>query len=296
MRQIRRWQLGWVLLACAVTSGARGVAQAQGPEQEEAESAQGVDPNGRIPRPEQLPPGISHPERWRYVPEGRLVEGNIFDRFFTSTFIAPIIFREPDVGFGGGIALTDIDFRNQRRKEFANIIASVSTEGQQAYRINWRRWINHIDLEDGGIIQDERSYWSARAGYERTLTRRFFGFGSETTPADETSYTDEVVQFSFARNLTIPEPAADWIGSLGTEFEWHNLAYGKVSDVPSTDQAFPVLYEQGDRVALLWLTAAIEWNTRDSLHLPYRGTEVGFEARFTPWHNTGVNRAFSQRW
>ncbi len=48
---------------------------------------EGTEKNGRIPkskRPDDLP----HPNRWRYVPEGRLMDGNIFDRFLVSSFIS----------------------------------------------------------------------------------------------------------------------------------------------------------------------------------------------------------------
>ena len=46
--------------------------------------------------------------------------------------------------------MTDVDFRNQRRREFAGIFLSYTTEGQQSYRINWKRFTNHMDLPGGG--------------------------------------------------------------------------------------------------------------------------------------------------
>ena len=56
-------------------------------------------------------PTISpNPERWRYLPEARLKPGNMLERFLVSSFIAPFVFFEQDIGAGGGIALTDIDF------------------------------------------------------------------------------------------------------------------------------------------------------------------------------------------
>ncbi len=75
-------------------------------------SPRGMDQNGRIPKVP-IPIELKHPERWRYFPEGRLLKGNMLDRFLVSSFFAPTVFHGEDVGTGGGI--TDIDFRNQRR-------------------------------------------------------------------------------------------------------------------------------------------------------------------------------------
>ena len=89
----------------------------------------GIDPDGRIPaidRPDDLP----NPERWRYIPEGRLKPGNVFQRFLVSSMIAPFAFYDGDVGVGFGVALVDIDFREQRRREFAGAFLSYTTEGQ----------------------------------------------------------------------------------------------------------------------------------------------------------------------
>ena len=84
-----------------------------------------MEPNGRIPKVE-LPADVSNPERWRYLPEGRIPEGSFIDRFMASSFAVPLLFFRGDVGAGGGLSLTDIDFRNQRRREFATINLSYN--------------------------------------------------------------------------------------------------------------------------------------------------------------------------
>ena len=38
---------------------------------------EGMDESGRIPSPEK-PEDLEHPGRWRYIPEGRLKPGNVF--------------------------------------------------------------------------------------------------------------------------------------------------------------------------------------------------------------------------
>jgi hypothetical protein len=125
---------------------------------------EGMEPSGRIPKVP-LPSDLPNPERWRYLPEGRIKPGNIFERFLVSSFIAPQFFFGQDIGAGAGIAVTDIDFRSERRREFLGAFLSYTTEGQQKYRAIWRRWLHHEDLPAGGVIVEERSHIDAFGGY-----------------------------------------------------------------------------------------------------------------------------------
>lgn len=243
---------------------------------------EGIDANGRIERPK-LPDDVPNPGRWRYTPEGRLPPGNLLDRLFVSSFISPILFREEDIGFGGGVAITDIDFLNSRGKHFANIFATYSEEGQQVYRVDWSTWLNHRELEDGGIIRDERSRFGAFGEYSRTLTRRFFGFGSDTPESNETSYTEELTTFGTGATLALPEPGSDLMLTGGLNYQHHDLGRGRVSSVPSTNDpaamgGFPVTFRSDRDVSQLWLGGGIAYDTRDSLHQPYSGWRVGLSA------------------
>ncbi len=249
----------------------------------------GIDPDGRIERPP-LADELPHPERWRFIPEGRIVPGSPFERLFQTSFIAPQFFAEPDIGVGGGLVLTDIDFRNQRRQEFAGVFLSYTTEGQQSYRMLWRRFTDHREVPEeqgGGVLQSERSFWFASAGYQRTLTRRFYGFGADSRSTDETSYTDELTSLALARQITLDQAAGDWIGHFGLQFDHHQLQRGRVSAVPSMDQSFPEVFARGDDQALLWLEGGIDWNTRDSLHNPNEGTTAGIGISFAPAQTSG---------
>jgi len=245
---------------------------------------EGMDPNGRIERPE-LPDDVPNPERWRYTPEGRLPPGNLIDRLFVSSFISPILFREEDIGFGGGVGITDIDFLNSRGKHFANIFATYSEEGQQVYRVDWSTWLHHRELETGGIIRDERSRLNAFGEYSRTLTRRFFGFGSDTEESNETSYTENLATVGVNSTFSVPEAGSDLLMSTGLSYQHHRLGRGRVSSVPSTGDVpmggqpgFPALFD-GDRdVGQLWLSGGLAYDTRDSLHQPYSGWRVGLGA------------------
>ncbi len=263
------------LFVAALFVGARLVGQ--GDVARPYDPLDGLDPDGRIPKI-QLPDGLPHPERWRYTPPGRIKPGSVFDRFLVSSFITPLLFREEDIGFGGGFALTDVDFRNQKYAEFANIVATYSAEGQQTYSIFWQRWLEHRELPNGGIVREERNRVFANAGYEKTLTRRFFGFGSRTTEADETSYTEEVTGLGLGIRMSVPDPSTDWLLHLGMRAEHHGLSTGQVTGVPSTEQIFPILSEEGDGETQFWFNGDLSWDTRDSLHQPYHGTRAGITA------------------
>ncbi len=76
-----------VALAIAILS-ARLVAEAQEAGPPKHDPLQGMEASGRIPKVP-LPDDLPNPERWRYLPEGRIKPGNIFERFLVSSFIAP---------------------------------------------------------------------------------------------------------------------------------------------------------------------------------------------------------------
>ncbi len=237
---------------------------------------QGIDKNGRIPKVDK-PDDLIHPERWRYIPEGRLKPGNVFQRFLVSSFIAPFFFRDTDVGFGGGIAITDLDFREQRRREFAGLFASYTVEGQQAYRLAWRRRLHQRDAPGGGIFQEERSFLKAWMGYEKSLTRRFYGFGAKTSAGEETSYTDQTAFGRFGFELAVPDPGADWVVGASLLGEWHGLSGGRVKHRPDMEDvaAFAGIFSRADDYALGWLELELRYDTRDSQRLPYRGFAIG---------------------
>jgi hypothetical protein len=266
------------LLAAPLAAQQQGGPPAGGPPNASAyDPLRGMDADGRIPKPP-IPDDIQNPERWRYTPEARMKPGNLLERFLVSSFVSPILFREEDIGFGGGVALTDVDFRNQRYREFANVLLTYSEEGQQAYRINWQRWLNYRELPGGGVLREERSRLYGRAGYEKTLTRRFFGFGSRTREDDETSYTEELTAAGFGVRVSLPDPGSDWVLRSDLQLEHHGISRGRVSDIPSTEQVFAAEVEDGDDLDQAWLLNSFGWDTRDSLHQPYEGSRLGISA------------------
>jgi len=234
----------------------------------------GIDRDGRIPKVEK-PDDLVNPDRWRYIPEGRLKPGNVFQRFLVSSFIAPFFFRDTDVGVGGGVAITDLDFRQQRRQEFLGLFLSYTTEGQQSYTGVWKRWLHHREAEGGGIFQEERSFLTGYLGYENSLTRRYFGVGDETNEDDESAFSDQTAFARFGIEHSFPEPGSDWVGGLAVRGEWHDLGDGKVGGEGDTRDLFPSDFSDADQSWLVWLEGELRYDTRDSPLLPYTGFEVG---------------------
>lgn len=239
----------------------------------------GMDRDGRIPKIDKSE-YVDHPERWRYVPEGRIKPGSFLERFLVSSFIVPLVFSNSDVGTGLGLAITDIDFRQKRRREFLGGFFSYTTEGQQSYVLRWRRWLKHIDVPDGGVLQEERSFIRAGGGYRKALTLRFFGIGPATRESEETSYTDEVAFLDIGLTRSLEGAFEDVVIDLGLLGEGHWLARGRVSGHPSTDDSvaeggFPGLFRESDGIGLGWLSGGVRWDTRDSQRNAYRGTAVG---------------------
>ena len=251
-----------------------------------------MDRDGRIPK-KKLPGDIQNPDRWRYIPEGRIKPGNTIERLFVSSFVAPIVFYEQDVGAGGGIALTDIDFRQQRRREFAGIFLSYTTEGQQRYSMVWQRWLNHREIEGGGVAFEERSFVRGGAGYAKTLTVRFFGLGPDTSASDETSYTDEVTHARFLIQQSFREPGDNPIYQLSVNVAHHDLAQGRVSDVPSTDEAYPGLFQLGDDYDIMSISGMLRYDTRDSQHSPYEGGLVELNIDGVPFQSNNTAAAIT---
>ena len=235
---------------------------------------QGMDKDGRIPKIDKAA-YVERPDRWRYIPEGRIKPGNVFQRFLVSSFVVPLFFINQDVGTGFGLAFTDVDFRKQRRREFLGGFFSYTTEEQQSYVVRWRRWLKHMDIPGGGVLQEERSFVRAGGGFRKTLTRRFFGIGPSTQERQETSYTDSVAFVDIGIAKSLEGVLDDFVLESGVRGEGHWLDDGKVSGKPTTEELFPVLFEDADKVVLGWLTTSLRWDTRDSQRNPYRGTAIG---------------------
>ncbi|MAG31404.1 MAG: hypothetical protein CL908_11020 [Deltaproteobacteria bacterium] len=284
----------WLSGTSSVVGADEGEPDLAAPEMESVyDPYQGMERNGRIPRIDKSI-YVDHPDRWRYIPEGRIKPGNPLRRFLVSSFVVPLFFQSADVGTGFGAGMTDIDFRNQRRREFLGGFFSYTTEGQQSYVARWRRWLRHMDVSGGGVLQEERSYLRAGGGYRKTLTRRFYGIGPSTQERQETSFTDEIIFVDLGYSRSLEGALDDFVLEFGLLGEAHWLDRGRVSGVegeidvdPENDPVNPnnpldpgtfTLFKEADEVALGWLSTSLRWDTRDSQRNPYRGTAIGASA------------------
>ena len=106
--------LAWIVLAGIVLAGIVAPLQVAGEDAvrpgandlpagspAEYDPFAGLDPDGRIPQVAR-PADMKHPQRWRYIPEGRIKPGNVFERFLVSSAIAPFVSQDKDVGTGFG--------------------------------------------------------------------------------------------------------------------------------------------------------------------------------------------------
>jgi hypothetical protein len=248
---------------------------------------QGVAENGRIPKVP-LPIVTEHPERYRYIPEGRLLPGGPLDRLFVSFFPTPIFYFREAVGAGGGVGLVDIDFRGQRRQEFLGLFVAASTQGQETYRAVWQRWLDHHEVPGGGVVQSDRSFLRISSGYTRTRTRRFFGLGSSTQARDETNYTDEAVEAVADLEHVLPMPWGDVVVLGSLRGVRRNLASGRLPDTPSTEWVHPELVAQADGRASGWVGGGLRYDTRDSTENPYHGLSLEARADAAPVQSLGA--------
>jgi len=239
------------------------------------------DTSGSI-RPADLLAEIDYPDRWRWISEDRIPDGNLFDRILITSFITPLVFFEGDVGAGGGFGITDLDFLNQRRRQFANIWATTTTEGQDRFSFSWHRWLAHGDHPPRGVLQGDRDFIGFSVNHSRTLTSRFFGLGEQTTLQDEGSYTRESNSIGFGIQRSWPEVGGDWVWNIEATLQSDDLDSGKVTGAFDVATQHPILFAEGDDFEALWIRAGIRHDTRDAQHLPYKGHSIGASITTNP--------------
>ena len=145
--------------------------------------------------------------------------------------------------------------------------------------------MHQMDLPDGGVLQEERSFYRAAVRYERSLTRRFFGFGADSDEANETSYTDETTEARIGVQLAVPDPADNLVLGFGVRGEYHHLFRGKVGGKPATSDLFPGVFSDARDSGLGWIDTEVRWDTRDSQRQPYRGWDLGARVAAAPFQS-----------
>ncbi|NCF98749.1 MAG: BamA/TamA family outer membrane protein [Planctomycetia bacterium] len=226
-------------------------------------------------RPADLLEELAYPDRWRWVPNDRLPKGGLVNRLLVTSFVSPIFFFEGDVGAGGGVGVTDIDFLGKRRSQFANTWITYTSEGQQRFSFSWRKWLAHIDDPGRGILQGDRDHVGISLESSRTLTSRFFGLGASTTLDDESSFTRATDSLGFNLQKSLPQIGGPWIYSLGVTLQTDDISSGQVSEALNTVDEYPILTSEGDDFGAVWVQGSLRHDTRDAQHLPYEGHTIG---------------------
>ena len=209
-------------------------------------------------------------------------EGNLIRRLLVTSFISPIFFFDSDVGAGGGFGITDIDFLNKRRSQFANTWITYTTEGQERLSFSWRKWLAHRDYPGRGSLQGDRDYFGLSLESSTTLTSRFFGLGADTLLEQESSYTRETDFISMEIQKSLPKTGGNWIWSASLSLQTDDISSGAVTDVFDMTQQYPDLANTADDFDAIWILAGIRHDTRDAQHLPYDGHSVGISIQGCP--------------
>lgn len=259
------------MLSCGLSGGEAG--------QDGADAA-------RIPLGER-PGWVDRPERWRYLPESRLLGGDPFGRFFVSSFMFPILTFEEATGAGLGAGAVDIEPFGNRRRYALGAFALRTTGGLESYRGFWQLYLAHHELPQGGVIYEERTAVSVDGGYQRNPVRRYYGPGGRGQPGDETSYTDETGELRLAWRGGVPRADGDVAAGASARMLHRNLAPGKQPGRPSTAEVHPGAAAAADGTDALWLGGSLRYDVRDSEANPYRGFTAALEVDAAPAASRG---------
>ncbi len=227
------------------------------------------------------PLAAEHPDRWRYAPPER-TGGELGDRLLVTLYPVPIVYYEASVGAGAGAAIADIDFRGQQRAEQFFLGAATSTEGQTTAAVAWSRFLAHQPTAAGGAWWAETDRVEIRAAYDRTLSRRFFGFGSGSTADAESDYRIARSAVSFNLDLALPAPGSPWRVGAGVGLDHADLAHGADDDLPDAHDLYPETVDAADGILRPQLLVRFGYDTRDSIANPNRGWSWLSDAELVP--------------
>ena len=175
--------------------------------------------------------------------------------------IAPQVYRNSYFGWGVGANLFD----------YPSADTQWSLQGDVEQRVERTVDFNY----QSGLLRQSPFSFTGRVLYDRNGTPRFFGVGNDTTASDETNYTSatELVQATPAWNITPRLQLAYMLRPETVE-----VTPGSIPGIPSIEQPFRSLSSLGTAslgIVSLWLhRVLLTYDTRDSLNLPTRGSQV----------------------
>lgn len=129
-----------------------------------------------------------------------------------------------------------------------------------------------------GLTRQGDWSWSLQAVYDVNGTGRFFGIGNSSSLANETTYVNETGYLAGRIGWNL-NPA--WQFAYSVLPRVVNIGAGVIKGVPSIQTVFPVQGQLGTGYDFLNMVS-VTFDTRDSLDIPSRGTEVVAYAGLAP--------------
>ncbi len=173
-----------------------------------------------------------------------------------SRILAPQIYRNSYFGWGVGLSLFN----------YPSADTQWSLEGDIEQRVERTVDFNY----QSGILRESPFSFTARLLYDRNGTPRFFGIGNDTPQTDQTNYTGEaeLVQLSPAWNINRHLQLGYML-----RVETVDVTPGSIAGVPAFEHQFGAAASLGS-VTMTLHRLLLTYDTRDSLNLPTRGTQV----------------------
>ncbi|HLK70931.1 MAG TPA: BamA/TamA family outer membrane protein [Steroidobacteraceae bacterium] len=174
----------------------------------------------------------------------------------TRILAAPQLYHNSYFGAGLGASLYDYPSADQQWSLQGDIERYVERTLDFNYQL--------------GIQRQQPLSLTARVLYDRNGTPRFFGIGNNTTLADQTNYTSRTELAEATPGWNINQHLQ--LGYM-LQAETVTVMPGSIPTIASIERRFGRLNSLG--TVGLWLHRLVfTWDTRDSLNLPTRGTQV----------------------
>ncbi len=190
--------------------------------------------------------------------------------------IAPMFIHNEFVGSRAAINI----FKYPTRGEEYRLIASYTEKIERKFLYDYR----NLFLEGGRLSLE------MNAGFFKNATARFFGLGNQTTPAQETNYTDRELLGHITAGLYVgPGQRVLWTERLRNV----EIQPGAVPDLPFTRPVFPAIKGMGGATVLGHKLAYLD-DTRDDTVTPTIGDYYLMFAELAQTITGSVNTVFSR--
>jgi len=190
--------------------------------------------------------------------------------------VAPMYIHNEYMGSRGTINL----FQYPARGEQYKLIASYTEKTERKFLFDFQKL-----YLDGGRYSLE-----GNVGFFKNGTARFYGIGNETSPQQETNYTDRELLGSLTAGLYVgPGRRVMWTERLRNV----DLQVGAVPNIPYTQPVFPTVAGTGGGTVWGHRLAFLD-DTRDDTRTPTVGSYLNLYAELAQSLSAGTNTVFSR--